>query len=62
MTRRGNGSSIYLGRPIAAVPGVCIGPPGQTFFKVLVQGDVMVTENDETFITETGDRFITENP
>ncbi len=32
MSKRGNGSSIYLGRPIAKPPGVFIGMPGHTIF------------------------------
>lgn len=30
--RTGRGSAIYLGKPIAVPPGVCIGLPGPTFF------------------------------
>jgi hypothetical protein len=29
---RGNGSSIYLGKPVAVPPGVFIGFPGPTIF------------------------------
>lgn len=37
--RQGNGSSIYLGRPIAAPPGVFIGRPGPTIFGQSHQAD-----------------------